>query len=65
MRSAMLEAMTTLTHVPATASPADLADYLRRDGHVIVDDLVPNSLMGTITDELSPYLDATPMGITR
>lgn len=54
--------MTALTHVPATTSAADLADHLRRDGYVIVDDLVPNSLMDTITDELAPYLDATPMG---
>ncbi|TGD84866.1 phytanoyl-CoA dioxygenase family protein [Mycolicibacterium sp. CH28] len=54
--------MTALTHVPATTSPADLADHLRRDGYVIVDNLVPDSLMDTITDELAPYLDATPMG---
>lgn len=54
--------MTTLTHVPATTPPADLADYLRRDGYVIVDDLVPNALMDTITDELAPHLVATPMG---
>ncbi|QEN15247.1 phytanoyl-CoA dioxygenase family protein [Mycolicibacterium sp. ELW1] len=54
--------MTVLTHVPADTSPADLADHLRRDGYVIVDNLVPDSLMDTIGDELSPYLDATPMG---
>ncbi|WP_179468116.1 phytanoyl-CoA dioxygenase family protein [Mycolicibacterium vinylchloridicum] len=54
--------MTALTHVPASTSPADLADHLRRDGYVIVDDLVPNALMDTISDELAPYLDATPMG---
>ncbi len=55
--------MTVLTHVPATTSPpADLADHLRRDGYVIVDNLVPDSLMDTIGDELAPYLDATPMG---
>jgi ectoine hydroxylase-related dioxygenase (phytanoyl-CoA dioxygenase family) len=54
--------MTALTHVRATTSPADLADHLRRDGYVIVDDLLPNSLMDTISDELTPYLDATPMG---
>jgi ectoine hydroxylase-related dioxygenase (phytanoyl-CoA dioxygenase family) len=54
--------MPALTHVSATTSPADLADYLRRDGYVIVDNLVPDSLMDTITDELAPYLDATPMG---
>ncbi len=55
----------TLTHVPADTSPADLADLLRRDGYVIVDDLVPNSMMDTISDELAPYLDATPMATTR
>ncbi|CAM3764447.1 phytanoyl-CoA dioxygenase family protein [Mycobacterium frederiksbergense] len=54
--------MRALTHVPATTSPADLADHLRRDGYVIVDDLVPHSLMDSIDEELAPYLDATPMG---
>lgn len=54
--------MRALTHVPATTSAADLADHLRRDGYVIVDDLVPHALMDSITDELAPYLDATPMG---
>ncbi|QNJ95415.1 phytanoyl-CoA dioxygenase family protein [Mycolicibacterium fluoranthenivorans] len=54
--------MTVLNHVPATTSAADLADHLRRDGYVIVDDLVPDSLMDTISAELAPYLDATPMG---
>jgi ectoine hydroxylase-related dioxygenase (phytanoyl-CoA dioxygenase family) len=54
--------MTVLIHVPATTSAADLADHLRRDGYVIVDDLVPDSLMDTISAELAPYLDATPMG---
>ena len=54
--------MTALNHVPATTSAADLADHLRRDGYVIVDNLVPNALMDTISDELAPYLDSTPMG---
>ncbi len=54
--------MTELTHVPASTSAADLADHLRRDGYVIVDNLVPESLMDTIGDELAPYLDATSMG---
>lgn len=54
--------MTALTHVPATTSAADLADHLRRDGYVIVDDLVPHSLMDSISDELAPHLEATPMG---
>jgi ectoine hydroxylase-related dioxygenase (phytanoyl-CoA dioxygenase family) len=54
--------MTVLNHVPDTTSAADLADHLRRDGYVIVDDLVPDSLMDTISAELAPYLDATPMG---
>lgn len=54
--------MTVLNHVPATTSATDLADHLRRDGYVIVDDLVPDSLMDTIGAELAPYLDATPMG---
>lgn len=54
--------MRALTHVPATTSPAELADHLRRDGYVIVDNLVPDALMDTIGAELAPHLDATPMG---
>ncbi|WP_163694351.1 phytanoyl-CoA dioxygenase family protein [Mycolicibacterium sarraceniae] len=54
--------MTASTHVPATTSLAELADHPRRDGYVIVDNLVPGSLMDIIADESAPYLDATPMG---
>lgn len=54
--------MPELNHVPATTSAAELSDLLRRDGYVIVDDLVPSSMMDTIEDELAPYFAATPMG---
>lgn len=54
--------MTALTHVPATTPVADIVGHLRRDGYVIVDNLVSTALMDTIEDELTPYLDATPMG---
>jgi ectoine hydroxylase-related dioxygenase (phytanoyl-CoA dioxygenase family) len=54
--------MPELTHVPATTSAAELADLLRRDGYVIVDRLVPESLMDTIDDELAPHFATTPLG---
>lgn len=54
--------MSELNHVPATTSAADLSDLLRRDGYVIVDDLVPAAVMDTIEHELAPHFAATPMG---
>lgn len=54
--------MSELNHVPAATPAADISDLLRRDGYVIVDDLVPASMMDTIEQELAPHLAATPMG---
>ena len=57
-----MPAVTTLNHVPATTPAAELAEHLRRDGYVIVDDLAPTGLMDAIDDELAPHLAATPLG---
>jgi ectoine hydroxylase-related dioxygenase (phytanoyl-CoA dioxygenase family) len=54
--------MTELNHVPATAPADEIADHLRRDGYVIVDDLASRELMDAIDTELAPYLAATPLG---
>lgn len=54
--------MHELNHVPATASPEEISDLLRRDGYVIVDNLASADQMDSIDDELAPYLDATPLG---
>lgn len=54
--------MTTLNHVPANTPAAELAEFLRRDGYVIVDKLVSDEDMDVAVSELQPYLDATPDG---
>jgi hypothetical protein len=54
--------MPELNHVPATTSPEVLAQLLRRDGYVIVDNLAPPELMDAIDGDLAPHLDATPLG---
>ncbi len=47
---------------PATASAADVAVALGREGCAIVERLVPKDLLEQARDELSPYIDATPFG---
>ncbi|KMO68674.1 phytanoyl-CoA dioxygenase PhyH [Mycobacterium sp. BK558] len=54
--------MPALQHVAATTPPDEIADRLRTDGYVIVDDLAPAGLMDTISDELAPHVAATPLG---
>ena len=54
--------MPELNHVPAGTPAEEIADLLRRDGYVIVDNLAPPELMDAINAELAPYLAATPLG---
>jgi hypothetical protein len=54
--------VTTLNHLPATASVEQVVEALRRDNYVIADDLVPTHLMDALEDELEPYVDASPVG---
>ena len=49
-------------HLPATASGADVAAVLVRDGCAIVDRLVPTSVLDRTRGELDPYIAATPVG---
>jgi hypothetical protein len=46
----------------ATASGADVAAVLARDGCAIVERLVSPSLLDRARDELAPHLEATPFG---
>lgn len=50
-------------HLPPTATPDDVTHALRRDGFVIVDNLVPNSLMDDVAEQLAEYIDLTPPGL--
>lgn len=54
--------MPELNHVPADTPAHEIADRLRQDGYVIVDNLVPTAVMDAIDDELSPFFAATPLG---
>jgi ectoine hydroxylase-related dioxygenase (phytanoyl-CoA dioxygenase family) len=54
--------MATIEHLQATASGAEVAAVLARDGVVVVDALVAPAVMDTVQRELAPYLDATAFG---
>lgn len=54
--------MFELNHIAAETPAGEIADLLRRDGYVIVDNLVPTALMDAIDDELAPFFAATPLG---
>lgn len=54
--------MTTLNHLPATASVDQVVDALRRDDYVIIDQLVSERLMDELEAELDPFIDASPVG---
>ncbi|MDW3219662.1 MAG: phytanoyl-CoA dioxygenase family protein [Acidimicrobiales bacterium] len=51
-----------LTHLPPTATGAEIAEVLRRDGGVIVDDLADEAQLDAFFDEMQPFVDATPVG---
>lgn len=49
-------------HLPNTATPDEIHAALREHGYVIVDNLVPESLMDRIDAEMSPYVQNTLYG---
>jgi len=51
-----------IEHLAPSATAADVAGALARDGAVVVDHLVAPSVMDRVRDELAPWLDATPFG---
>jgi len=48
--------------LPATASGADVASILARDGCAIVERLASSDVLDRVRAELAPHLDATPYG---
>lgn len=54
--------MTELNHLPPTASPDEITACMRRDGYVIIDNLVSPETMDRINDELTPYVETTAYG---
>ena len=53
----------TIERLTATATGADVAAALARDGCVVVERLVPRALLDRIGDELAPYLEKTAFGV--
>lgn len=51
-----------LTHLPPSASGAEIAAVMRRDGGVIVDDLATGAQLDAFFAEMRPWTDATGVG---
>ncbi|MEO0492206.1 MAG: phytanoyl-CoA dioxygenase family protein [Actinomycetota bacterium] len=51
-----------IVHLPSSASGSEIAEVLRRDGAVIVDEMVAPDLVDRFFDEMQPHVDATPNG---
>jgi hypothetical protein len=49
-------------HLPATATPDEVAAILERDGAVVVDQLISREAMDAVEAELRPFIDATGFG---
>ncbi|MDT5077507.1 MAG: hypothetical protein QOJ80_2144 [Mycobacterium sp.] len=49
-------------HLPPTATSAEVSAAIRKDGFVIVDNLVSNEVMDRVAEELDEYIDLTPLG---
>lgn len=51
-----------LTHLPPSATGAEIAAVMRRDGGVIVDDLATGAQLDAFFAEMRPWTDATDVG---
>jgi ectoine hydroxylase-related dioxygenase (phytanoyl-CoA dioxygenase family) len=54
--------MGKLTYVPATATPQDISDVIKRDGAVVVENVISQQQAQDTLEELKPFVDATPIG---
>jgi ectoine hydroxylase-related dioxygenase (phytanoyl-CoA dioxygenase family) len=52
----------TLQHFAPEAPPSEVAVAVRRDGAAIIDRLVDEATVAQVLAEMSPHLDATPVG---
>jgi ectoine hydroxylase-related dioxygenase (phytanoyl-CoA dioxygenase family) len=52
----------TITHLPPSSTPEDVAAVLARDGVAVVDRLGSRALMEGAKQELAPFMDRTPFG---
>jgi hypothetical protein len=51
-----------IEHLPAESSPSDIHNILARDGCVVIDKLLSESLVDTILAEMAPHMENTAMG---
>ena len=49
-----------LQHLPNTATVEEAVAVMREHGHVIIDDLVPVSVVDQILADMQPYIEVTP-----
>ena len=54
--------MPAVQHLPSTAEPDEVAKVLADDGVVIVDEVAEVNLLDRISDEMAPFISATPKG---
>lgn len=54
--------MGNLTYLPATATPQDISAVIKRDGAVVVENLISQQQAQRTREELSPFVEATPVG---
>jgi ectoine hydroxylase-related dioxygenase (phytanoyl-CoA dioxygenase family) len=54
--------MPSLQHLPASASPDEVAQILLRDGALILDDAIGEPALSALTEEIRPYVEATAVG---
>jgi ectoine hydroxylase-related dioxygenase (phytanoyl-CoA dioxygenase family) len=52
----------SITHLPATASAAEIHAVLDRDAALVIDDLADVDLIDRINTEMAPFIAATPPG---
>jgi hypothetical protein len=51
-----------ITHCHPGTDPAEIHEIVRRDGAVVVDDLIEHAIVDRILAEMQPHIDATPTG---
>ena len=56
------EGIVKIEHLSKDVPPETVAELLKRDGSVIVDQVISTGEVDAITAELKPWLDATPFG---
>jgi ectoine hydroxylase-related dioxygenase (phytanoyl-CoA dioxygenase family) len=54
--------MPSLQHLPADSSAETIAAILDADGALILDNVISPAQVAAVTEELNPYIEATPVG---